>query len=140
MDFEREIEKCRHKIHAMTVAKSTRSLKKRLISESPQCMICGFDFEPVLQIHHVLPISEYGDNDERNVIVVCPTCHKVLHKAYSAIRSNDFNKLKSVIDFVDCYRYENVFKAIVYEYIHSDKETKTKEAIEKVDQLVHGGE
>lgn len=59
------------------------SIKRRLVKEKGACEICGFSFKPVLQIHHILPISKCGNNAPENIICVCPTCHKALHYMYS---------------------------------------------------------
>lgn len=63
-------------------------LKKKLIDKKGACEICGFSFKPVLQIHHILPISQCGNNDIDNIICVCPTCHKTLHYMYSCSKKN----------------------------------------------------
>lgn len=55
------------------------------------CQICGFDFgktygtqySNMIHIHHIIPISEIGDEYEvdpiNDLIPVCPNCHMVLH-------------------------------------------------------------
>jgi 5-methylcytosine-specific restriction protein A len=35
--------------------------------------------EPYLEVHHVLPLSEDGDDVVENAIALCPTCHRLLH-------------------------------------------------------------
>ena len=57
-----------------------------------RCQICGFDFEKVygelgkhyIQVHHILPVSEYSHaqtiNPETDLIPVCPNCHAMLHR------------------------------------------------------------
>lgn len=44
-----------------------------------QCEICGSSEH--LNIHHILPYSRFPEyqNDERNMLVVCPKCHKGIH-------------------------------------------------------------
>lgn len=61
-------------------------IKKSLIEEKGSCKICGYSFKPVLQIHHILPISRGGNNDTDNIICVCPTCHKTLHYMYACTK------------------------------------------------------
>ncbi len=31
------------------------------------------------QMHHIKPVSEGGTNDEKNLILLCPNCHKMAH-------------------------------------------------------------
>ncbi len=57
-----------------------------------KCNVCCFDFEKVygeigkgfIHVHHLVPISHYGDEQEINPIEdlrpVCPNCHAMLHK------------------------------------------------------------
>lgn len=59
-------------------------IKRKVVSETGKCEVCGFNYKPILQIHHIVPISEFGNNQEDNIICVCPNCHKALHYLYSA--------------------------------------------------------
>lgn len=64
--------------------KEADKLKKGIIAEKGKCEICGFSYKPVLQIHHILPISKYGDNSPDNIMCLCPNCHKTLHTIYNS--------------------------------------------------------
>ena len=56
-----------------------------------KCAICGFDFketygndfEGIIQVHHIVPISEIGAeyviDPIKDLIPVCPNCHAALH-------------------------------------------------------------
>jgi len=45
-----------------------------------KCEICS-DFVPfTLELHHIKPISENGSSSIENVIVLCPNCHRTVHK------------------------------------------------------------
>jgi len=51
-----------------------------------QCQICGFTFkkdsgENYSETHHLIPLQNNGDDDIKNLVVVCPNCHKKLHYA-----------------------------------------------------------
>jgi predicted HNH restriction endonuclease len=35
--------------------------------------------EPYLEVHHIKPLSEGGADDTRNVLALCPNCHRQLH-------------------------------------------------------------
>lgn len=73
-------------------------IKNRLIAKIGECEVCGFSYKPILQIHHIVPISEFGNNQPENVICVCPNCHKTLHHLYSQLKRNrnmDFGLIKT---------------------------------------------
>lgn len=56
-----------------------------------RCPICGRGkeiampktiLEGVFEVHHIIPVSEIGDNlisGDMNVIILCPTCHRAVH-------------------------------------------------------------
>lgn len=48
-----------------------------LLNRLGYCQVCSFVFRPLLQVHHVVPLTEGGDN--QLVTVLCPTCHKLIH-------------------------------------------------------------
>lgn len=77
--------------------------KKEQIIESfdSKCCVCGFSFEPILQLHHILPVSKFGGNSDGNVICVCPNCHKMLHTAYKAWDKDDEDAMGSIWDAYD---------------------------------------
>jgi len=72
--------------------KTTKALKSRmkrdgvkkyrkhvLNANGNQCYVCGCSFLRVLAIHHLKPISEGGNSELDNLVVLCPTCHAVVH-------------------------------------------------------------
>lgn len=65
--------------HRVRIKNKARVL--RLKGEN--CAICGFAHmnEFVLEPHHIKPISEGGDHNIENLVVLCPTCHKMVHCA-----------------------------------------------------------
>lgn len=44
------------------------------------CQVCGMGAHEILEIHHVLPLSEGGDNDLYNLSLLCPNCHRAIHE------------------------------------------------------------
>lgn len=57
------------------------------------CAICGFDFVKVYgkwgegfgEVHHIIPVSEVGLSKrkvdaKKDLIVVCPNCHRMIHR------------------------------------------------------------
>ena len=51
------------------------------------CQDCGHDApfmnrltkQPYLEVHHILPLSEGGDDSIDNVVALCPNCHRKRH-------------------------------------------------------------
>lgn len=58
---------------------SVSNLKNNLLKNKGRCEICSNDFLPILQIHHIKPLSKDGLNVENNVMLLCPNCHKTVH-------------------------------------------------------------
>lgn len=68
-----------------------------------RCAVCGYtryaNFKQIssptpeefphigLGIHHIIPISKGGDDEENNLILLCPNCHK---EAHDGVLSEDF--------------------------------------------------
>lgn len=48
-----------------------------------QCGICKFNLKPLLEIHHILPLQQGGDNSLENIVCLCPNCHTIIHKFIS---------------------------------------------------------
>lgn len=50
--------------------------------EMPKCASQLFDRDdnrPYLEVHHILPLSEGGDDTLENAAALCPSCHRELH-------------------------------------------------------------
>ena len=76
-------------------------------------MICGWK-EATCDIHHIKPKKEGGTNDNSNLIVLCPNCHRKVHDHLLIIPENinietlfknwtnyyfvDLNELEKLID------------------------------------------
>jgi len=55
-------------------------VRDRLLVEAMhRCCLCPEHHE-VVDIHHIVPISEDGPNTGDNLMVVCPTCHARIHR------------------------------------------------------------
>jgi hypothetical protein len=55
-------------------------------THTPQCKRCGFfapwDSGACMQIHHILPLIDGGNNAEENLVVLCPVCHSEWHNIH----------------------------------------------------------
>lgn len=77
--------------------KRNLSLIHSLKEKIKQCQICGFTFkkkdgENYNEIHHIIPLSENGKDEEINTLIVCANCHSQLHFA-----NTDISKIKQGI-------------------------------------------
>ncbi|GAA4362812.1 HNH endonuclease [Kangiella marina] len=71
------------------------------------CTVCGFNFENTygrrgkgfIHVHHLIPVSDIGDEYEVNPITdlrpVCPNCHAMLHRKGSISIEELINEIKS---------------------------------------------
>jgi 5-methylcytosine-specific restriction endonuclease McrA len=52
--------------------------------EMLNCTYQGFqkeNGEPYIEVHHVIPLSEEGEDSVYNTVALCPNCHRALHYA-----------------------------------------------------------
>lgn len=57
---------------------STRTITKILKRMNAKCSICSWE-ESTCDIHHIVEKKNGGTDDLKNLIVVCPNCHRILH-------------------------------------------------------------
>lgn len=62
-------------------------IRNIVITDGSKCELCGEDDKKELQLHHIIPISIYGCNRLDNLMCVCKSCHRRLHKAYRNIEN-----------------------------------------------------
>lgn len=43
------------------------------------CLRCGLEDETKLEVHHILPVSQGGTNDDSNLATLCSHCHEAAH-------------------------------------------------------------
>lgn len=64
-----------------------------------QCDICKFNLKSLLEIHHILPLQQGGDNSLDNIACLCPNCHSIAHKYISLYYNNA--DIKDVFEWVE---------------------------------------
>jgi hypothetical protein len=53
-----------------------------LVAAMHRCCLCP-EHHDVVDLHHIVQISEGGPNTEDNLMAVCPTCHAKIHRIRS---------------------------------------------------------
>lgn len=67
-----------------TTLKNYIKRRSHYICEMPNCNYQGFrkeSGEAYIEIHHVVPLSEGGEDSINNTVALCPNCHRALHYA-----------------------------------------------------------
>jgi len=61
----------------MTIPQKTRDAL--LVEARHRCCRCMSDC-PEVDLHHIVPQSQGGADEAKNLIVLCPTCHRLAHR------------------------------------------------------------
>ena len=69
--------------------------------EMPDCNYMAFTKETgekYIEIHHIIPLSEGGEDSISNTVSLCPNCHRELHYAHNRLELRDrlFNYLNTL--------------------------------------------
>jgi HNH endonuclease len=68
-----------------------------LIAHGFQCCLCGLQY--FCDVHHIIYRSHGGNNDHDNLTVLCPSCHRAVHKgtvSKAALRTARMQQIRSV--------------------------------------------
>lgn len=94
-----ESDKYAKKVEMKTIVfkRSPHVIAERLEVAGDTCEGCGNDApftkkkdgKPYLEVHHIKPLSENGEDTLENTIALCPNCHR---KAHFCIDSSSFTK------------------------------------------------
>lgn len=94
-------------IRQKEIQNEAKKLKDAIVRNAGCCEVCGFSFVPILQIHHILPISKFGNN-VNNIICTCPTCHKTIHYFYNLVDSDKELSLREYVYNFNDRTYRNI--------------------------------
>ena len=89
---------CRQKKHSKQHISSIKDVSKRTITKilnriGAECSLCGWN-KATCDVHHIVPRSCGGTDDNFNLIIVCPNCHREIHcgkSDYSAERLSELS-------------------------------------------------
>lgn len=95
------------KYYTTRYERDPRNRKAAIKIHGTKCMACGFDFEKVygergkdyIEVHHVVPLAtrdaEIKIDPEKDLIVVCANCHRMIHRKKNQVLS--LEELKQII-------------------------------------------
>ncbi len=75
----------RHEVSGQVWERDRKVRDAALLRAGGHCELCrqaGFRMTGggvYLETHHVIPLSEKGTDHERNVVAICPNCHREAH-------------------------------------------------------------
>lgn len=83
----------------LTHTANLKTVRDYVISRANgHCQLCGVqapfnspDGKPYLELHHVIPFRDGGDDSTHNLVALCPNCHR---KIEVSPMSSDLRKLK----------------------------------------------
>lgn len=59
-------------------SRNRSGLRRMALEDEGKCRICGED--RVLEMHHIIPVAAGGPDIRANVVMLCPTCHRLAHR------------------------------------------------------------
>lgn len=66
-----------------------KNREKILEYQGSECYVCKLDHAPMLEIHHILPLKDGGDNSLDNLVPLCPNCHRLAHISKDKNKNSD---------------------------------------------------
>ena len=59
-----------------------KRIRDRYVHKHPLCEQCLKEgrYVAVEEVHHIVPLSEGGSNDESNLMSLCRSCHEKIHR------------------------------------------------------------
>ena len=64
-------------------------IRKRYVELHPFCEECikAGVLTPVQEVHHIVPLTAGGTNDQHNLIALCKSCHSRIHAEHGRFES-----------------------------------------------------
>lgn len=103
------------------------------------CHICGNTCEDILHIHFRVPLEEWGDSDNNNLMILCPNCHSIIHKYISSVNKKNLENEEELSHLSEWLKenyttksFENILKEFEY-YIINRNNYCIDKAMENLD-------
>ncbi len=83
-------------------------------SHPKKCQICEIEHfitktrERYCEVHHIVELSKGGSQATDNCLVICPTCHRKMHRANVVIKEKNDNALEITINGVQYHVKKNI--------------------------------
>ena len=75
--------------------------KKDIVKlHNEKCDFCNFNLSSLLEIHHILPLHNGGNNSLDNITTLCPNCHRIIHKIISDFTVDNGNNIE-IYNWID---------------------------------------
>lgn len=68
--------------------RNLNEIKRRLmLMRGEACQVCAIEMptKSLIHAHHIVPIVNYGTDDDSNIVLLCPNCHAIAHWRYRSI-------------------------------------------------------
>lgn len=74
-----------------------------------RCEVCDFFCHPIMNIHHVKPVSKGGTGFPQNLIALCPNCHTTIHRLKDTEKEGDEIGLALIASWIEiAYKPEQI--------------------------------
>lgn len=108
MDLSKNISLKKKRVVVEQIQRNTRIARRLKVLYHNECQICGFTFakkngEMYSESHHVIPLGRKGSDKIKNIIILCPNCHRQLHYAGIKYGKKRNNKMLLKINNVKTY-------------------------------------
>ena len=71
---------------------SKRTISKILFRSGKGCAICGWN-KAICDVHHIKHRKNGGTDDNNNLVILCPNCHREIHSGVSDYTEDDLRKI-----------------------------------------------
>ena len=73
----RHYDKFFRQAHNARYGANWRKIRAKFLSSNPLCAQCRLQgkYTIATEVHHIKPLAEGGDNDEKNLMALCKSCH-----------------------------------------------------------------
>ena len=107
-EYRIETEGKQVKVYTTKYERNPKLRKAAIQIHGTKCMACGFDFgdkygnigRNYIEVHHIVPLSKSKETDinpEKDLIVLCSNCHRIVHRKRNYVLS--LEELKNSIKF-----------------------------------------
>lgn len=97
----------------------SRNRENLINNHENKCDVCAMDYKQLLEIHHILPLQQGGNNSLDNISCLCPNCHSILHKFISSYCHDSIDEEELHNWIAKNYSYEayNIIHELMMKYI-----------------------